>query len=206
MTANLTWIINYLSDRQRRMVLQGESSCWLDINVGVPQGSAPKMYNQELPNISYSKHAKHLGATLQQKLKWDKDFDEISIKATKRLDILNAFKLDRNNLEMLYFTFTRSVLEYSNEVFFSNVTKENLDHLDKIQKTAGKIVSRAHHLLIFTPNFHGKIYSFDAKKKMIILCADILHDSTPSYLKHIIPQKQLKKLAKADTTYETTQI
>ena len=121
------------------------------------------------------------------------------------MDILNAFKLNRNNLEMLYFTFPRSVLEYSNEVF-SNVTKENPDHLDKIQKTAGKIVSRAHHLLIFTPNFHGKIYSSDAKKKMIILCADILHDSTPSYLKHIIHQKQLKKLAKADTTYKTTQI
>ena len=35
----LIWISNYLSDRQQRVVLQGESSCWADINAGVPQGS-----------------------------------------------------------------------------------------------------------------------------------------------------------------------
>ena len=35
----LIWIGNYLSDRQQRVVLQGESSCWADINAGVPQGS-----------------------------------------------------------------------------------------------------------------------------------------------------------------------
>ena len=43
-----------------------------------------KMYNQEFQNIAYSKH---LGVTLQQNLKWDRHFEEISIKANKRLDI-----------------------------------------------------------------------------------------------------------------------
>ena len=33
----LTWISNYLCDRKQRVVLQGESSCWTDINAGVPQ-------------------------------------------------------------------------------------------------------------------------------------------------------------------------
>ena len=122
-----------------------------------------KMYNQELQNIPY---CKHLGVTLQQNLKWDTHFEEISIKANKRLDILNllSFKLSRNSLEILYFTFVRSVLEYSNEIF-SNATKENLELFDKIQKRAGKIVSVAHHLLKFTPNCHGKVYSPDAKTK-----------------------------------------
>ena len=35
----LAWISNYLCDRKQRVVLQGESSCWADINAGVPQGS-----------------------------------------------------------------------------------------------------------------------------------------------------------------------
>ena len=35
----LAWISNYLCDRQQRVVLQGESSCWADINAGVHQGS-----------------------------------------------------------------------------------------------------------------------------------------------------------------------
>ena len=37
----LAWISNYLCDRKQRVVLQGESSCWADINAGAPQGSAP---------------------------------------------------------------------------------------------------------------------------------------------------------------------
>ena len=248
-------------------MLQGESSCWADINAGVPQGSVLgpllflvyindmeegltskltlfaddnlllsisnchiinsqilnklearaqqwmvsfsalktnsmvvnyrnitppnnlRMYNQELQNIP---HSKHLGVTLQQNLKWDKHFDEISIKANKRLDILNSLslKLSRKSLEILYFSFVRSILEYSNELF-SNATNEKMELFDKILKRAGKIVSGA---IRGTPS--NKIYtelsweSLQSRRedKMIILYADILHDRTPSSLKPIIPQ------------------
>ncbi len=34
-----TWLTNYLSNRQQRVVLQGTSSKWANINAGVPQGS-----------------------------------------------------------------------------------------------------------------------------------------------------------------------
>ena len=59
------------------------------------------------PNKQNIPNSKHLGVTLQQNLKWDKHFEEISNKANKRLDILNSlsFKLSRNSLEILYFTF-----------------------------------------------------------------------------------------------------
>ena len=143
------------------------------------------MYNQELQNIP---HSKHLGATLQQNLKWDKHFDEISIKANKRLDILNSLslKLNRKILEILYFSFVRSILEYSNELF-SSANNENLGVFDKIQKRAGKIISGA---IRGTPSI--KIYtelswkSLQSRRedKMIILYAL----RTPSYLKPIIPQ------------------
>ena len=66
-----------MSERQQRMMLQGESSCWLDINAGGPQGSGLKMYNQELPNIPYSKH---LGVTLQQKLNGTKTLMKYQLK------------------------------------------------------------------------------------------------------------------------------
>ena len=76
-----------------------------------------RLYNQELQNIP---HFKHLGVHLQQNLKWNKHFDEISIKANKRLDILNSLSLglSRKSLEILYFSFVRIILEYSNELFF----------------------------------------------------------------------------------------
>ena len=235
----LAWISNYLCDRKQRVVLQGESSCWADINAGVPQGSVIgpllllvyindmeegltskltlfandnlllsilnchiinsqilnsdleklEAWAQQLQNIPYSKH---LGVILQQNLKWDKHFEEISVKANKRLDILNllSFKLSRNSLEILYFTFVRSVLEYSHELF-SNATKENLELFDKIQKRAGKIVSGAirgtSSIKIYTELSWESLQS-RRENKMIILYSDILHDRTPSYLKPIIPQ------------------
>ena len=107
-----------------------------------------KMYNQELQNIPYSKH---LGVTLQQNLKWDKHFEEISIKANKRLDILNllSFKLSRNSLEILYFTFVRSVLEYSNELF-SNATKENLELSERAEKIVSGAIRGTSSIKIYT--------------------------------------------------------
>ena len=138
-----------------------------------------KMYNQELQNIPYSKH---LGVTSQQNLKWDKHFEEISIKANKHLDILNllSFKLSRNSLEILYFTFVRSVLEYSNELF-SNATKEDLKLFDKIQKRAGKLVSGAirgtSSIKIYTKLSWESLQS-RRENKMIILYCDILYDRT----------------------------
>ena len=174
------WIVSFSALKTNSMVVNYR-------NITPPNNL--KMYNQELQNIPYSKH---LGVTLQQNLKWDKHFEEISIKANKRLDIQNllSFKLSRNSLEILYFTFVRSVLEYSNELF-SNATKENLELFDKIQKRAGKIVSGAirgtSSIKIYTELSWESLQS-RRENKMIILYSDILHDRTPSYLKPIIPQ------------------
>ena len=102
------WIVSFSALKTNSMVVNYR-------NITPP--NYLRMYNQELQNIS---HSKHLGVTLQQNLKWDKHFDEISIKANKRLDILNSLslKLSRKSLEILYFFFVRSILEYSKELFF----------------------------------------------------------------------------------------
>ena len=80
--------------------------------------------------------------------------------------------------------------------------------LKKIQKRAGKIVSGAIRgtscIKIYT-ELSWESLQFRRENKMIILYSDILHDGTPSYLNPLF-LKQLKKLVKADTTYETTQI
>ena len=162
------WIVSFSALKTNSMVVNYR-------NITPPNNL--KMYNQELQNIPYSKH---LGVTLQQNLKWDKHFEEISIKPNKRLDILNllSFKLSRNSCEILYFTFVRSVLEYSNELF-SNATKENLELFDKIQKRAGKIVSGAirgtSSIKIYTELSWESLQS-RRENKMIILYSDILHD------------------------------
>ena len=35
----LAWIKSYLTDRKQRVIIEGQSSEWADINAGVPQGS-----------------------------------------------------------------------------------------------------------------------------------------------------------------------
>ena len=84
----------------------------------------------------------HLGLTFTSNLKWSSHINNISIKANKRLTILNklSFKITRKGLEQLYFAYIRSLLEYG-DVVFSNAAQNDLNKLDKIHKRGAKIVA-----------------------------------------------------------------
>ena len=62
---------------------------------------------------------KHLEITLQNDLLWDKHIDNILNSANKKFNILFAlkYKLDRKTLEIMYFSFTRPLLEYCDFVW-----------------------------------------------------------------------------------------
>ena len=70
----------------------------------------------------------HLGLTFTSNLKWSSHINNISIKANKRLTILNklSFKITRKGLEQLYFAYIRSLLEYG-AVVFSNAAQNDLN-------------------------------------------------------------------------------
>jgi len=147
------------------------------------------MNNNQIQNVTSSQH---LGVTIQHNLKWDKHFETICIKANKRLDILNSlsFKLSRLSLNILYTSYVRSILEYS-DVLFCNSTQENFDKLDSIQKRAGRIVSGA-----IRGTSSDTLYSelswqslkSRREKHMILLYSDIIHGRAPQYLTELVPQ------------------
>ena len=87
---------------------------------------------------------KHLGLTFSSDLKWNNHVDDINARADKRLCQLEAlrFKLNRKTLEILYISYTRPIVEYS-DVAFDNISDGDNTRLERIQKRAGKTVSGA---------------------------------------------------------------
>ena len=66
---------------------------------------------------SVNKH-KHLGIIISSDCKWKKHIDSLIQRTSKQLNVLRKlkFRLKREYLENIYFTFIRPILEYSSEV------------------------------------------------------------------------------------------
>ena len=91
---------------------------------------------------------KHLGVILSADCTWHKHIKYITDKAWGRINIMQRlkFKLDRKSLEIIFTTFIRPPLEYS-DVFWDNCTRYEKQVLDKIQNEAARIATGATKLI-----------------------------------------------------------
>ena len=89
--------------------------------------------------ISQVKHHKHLGIVKQQNLKWGTHIDNICATANTKI---NSRNVNRKTLEILYKSFIRPGLVYS-DIVFDNCTKEEQAHIESLHKRAGRIISGA---------------------------------------------------------------
>ena len=86
---------------------------------------------------------KLLGTIITQDLKWDRNTAEIVRKAYKRMQILNraaSFTSNIQDLRCIYLTYVRSLLDQSAVVWHSSLTKRNRRDLERVQKTAVKMI------------------------------------------------------------------
>ena len=92
------------------------------------------MENQQIVEVESHKH---LGVILSADCTWHKHIKYITDKAWVRINIMRRlkFKLDRKSLEIIYTTFIRPLLEYS-DVIWDNCTRYEKQELDKIQNEA----------------------------------------------------------------------
>ena len=51
-----------------------------------------------------------------------------------------SFSTPTNDLKQIYILFVRSILEHSATVWHSSLTQENIDDLERVQKSALKII------------------------------------------------------------------
>ena len=94
-------------------------------------------------NIETVKAAKLLGTVITDDLKWDKNTTEIVKKAYRRMQLLNSaasFTRNVKDLKNIYLTYVRSILEQSAVVWHSSLTRKNRKDLERLQKTAVKVI------------------------------------------------------------------
>ena len=90
---------------------------------------------------------KHLGLYLTYNLDWSIQVHNVCLKANKKLAVLRSVKyLKRNTLDLLYKITVRSCIDYALPVYYHCLRVSEKAKLDKIQYTAGTIVSGALHL------------------------------------------------------------
>ena len=86
---------------------------------------------------------KLLGTIISNDLKWNKNTEKIVKDANKRMKMIHvAAKFVNNDQDMVYLykTFIRSILEYSAVVWHSSLSQNNISDIERIQKTALKVI------------------------------------------------------------------
>ena len=115
--------------------------------------------------IDTIQNTKLLGTIISDDLRWDLNTANIVRKSNDRLELLRrvaSFSPPLEDLKKIYFLFIRSLLEQSATVWHSSLTEENSNDLERVQKSAVRIML-------------GNSYS-GYKKSLNILQIDSLRD------------------------------
>ena len=93
--------------------------------------------------IESVKHTTLLGTIISDDLSWDLNVKNIVKKANSRMELLRrvaSFGASIEDMKTIYFLFVRSHLEHSATVWHSSLTEENCSDLERVQKSALKIM------------------------------------------------------------------
>ena len=93
--------------------------------------------------IDVIEKTKLLGTIITDDLKWDSNTAEIVRKANARMALLRKvaeFGAPVDDLKTIYITYIRSLLEQSATVWHSRLTEENSNDLERVQKSAMKVI------------------------------------------------------------------
>ena len=84
-----------------------------------------------------------LGTVLSSDLKWHSNSKQLTQKGYQRMTILRKlydFDLPLEDLVMIYNLYIRSILEFNSNVWFSSITNEEREDIERVQKVACKIM------------------------------------------------------------------
>ena len=136
---------------------------------------------------------KHLGVTFSSDARWNVHIDNIVSSVSKHLNVLRKlkFKLSRKNLEKIFLTYIRPILEYCSELWDScGVT--NSDKLERLHLEAARIITG---LPIFTSSdIIYKEIGWDKlevrrKQRKLQMLHSIFYNRAPDYLTTLLPPR-----------------
>ena len=102
----------------------------------------------ENDNVEVINSTKLLGTEITDDLKWDLNTSKIVKKANMRMELLRRvanFGAPTKDLIEIYILFIRSILEQSATVWHSGLTSENRSDLERVQKSAVKIIMKSNY-------------------------------------------------------------
>ena len=100
-------------------------------------------------NVEVIDSTRLLGTIITTDLSWDQNTQNIVKKANARMQLLRkvaSFGLPYEDLVNIYILFVRSLLEQSAVVWGSSLTKDNIEDLERIQKSALKVIMGENHI------------------------------------------------------------
>merc|ERR1712055_523176 len=127
--------------KAKKMKLNEKKTKNMVFNFSKKQFVTKMVVNNE--KIETVKETMLLGTVITDNLTWDRNCEELTKKAYKRMQLLNcvaSFTKSRQDLKHIYLTFIRSVLEQSAVVWQSSLTEKNKKDLERVQKVAVKII------------------------------------------------------------------
>ena len=84
-----------------------------------------------------------LGTIITNNLSWDPNISDIVKRSNARMELLrklDGFGVPKEDMKLVYILFIRSLLEQSAVVWHSSLNQENIDDLERVQKSALKII------------------------------------------------------------------
>ena len=143
---NLDSIQKWTEDRQ--MVLNEKKTKNMIFNFSKTRQFTTdvKLKNETLEVVD---ETKLLGVYITSDLKWNRNTEQLVKDANKRMRVLhNAAKFTNNvnDLLVIYKTFIRSKLEQSSSVWHSSLSKINVSDLERVQKSACKLILKERYI------------------------------------------------------------
>ena len=99
--------------------------------------------SMENENLEVIDSTRLLGTIITNDLKWEQNTAQIVKKSNARMELLRreaSFGTSTEDLKTIYYLFVRSQLEQSSVVWHSSLTEENKTDLERVQKSAVKII------------------------------------------------------------------
>ena len=130
---------------------------------------------------------KLLGTEITNDLKWDCNTATIVKKANARMELVRrvaSFGTSVEDLKTIYILFVRSHLEQSATVWHSSLTQDNRDDLERVQKSALKIILQEKYINYKNALNHLNIESLEDRREEICL----------NFAKKCVKNKKLKSM------------
>ena len=166
-----TWLdeINQWTVKQKMLINEKKTKNLIFNFTDKYQFSTRLTINNQL--IEVLRSTKLLGTIISDDLSWDLNTLNLVKKANARMELVRkvaSFGASEDDLKDIYFLFVRSLLEQSATVWHSSLTQENIEDLERVQKSAVKI--------ILGPKYNGykksliKLYMESLKERREFLC------------------------------------